>query len=42
MKEHEWESLAEMRGNMSFDRIPDPSAYERSNFRMMFRSDVNY
>ena len=24
MQEHEWSSLSEMRGNMSFDRIPDP------------------
>ena len=37
MKEHEWDSLQEMRGNMSFDRIPDPAAYERANFRMSLR-----
>ena len=37
MKEHEWTSLNEMRGNMSFDRIPDPAAYERANFRMALR-----
>src|SRR5215831_8128853 len=37
MKENEWESLAEMRGNMSFQKIPDPSAYEREAFRRMFR-----
>jgi dihydroorotate dehydrogenase (fumarate) len=37
MKENEWESLDEMRGNMSFQRIPDPSAYERDAFRRMFR-----
>ena len=34
MQEHEWESLTEMRGNMSLGRIPDPAAYERANFRM--------
>jgi dihydroorotate dehydrogenase (fumarate) len=37
MEAHEWESLDQMRGNMSFGRIPDPAAYERTNFRTMFR-----
>jgi len=37
MKEHEWDSLSEMRGNMSLERIPDPAAYERANFRMALR-----
>jgi dihydroorotate dehydrogenase (fumarate) len=37
MEQNEWNSLEEMRGNMGFDRIPDPGAYERANFRMMFR-----
>lgn len=37
MEEHEWDSLDQMRGNMSFGRIPDPAAYERANFRMMLR-----
>ena len=37
MQEHEWNSLAEMRGNMSLERIPDPAAYERANFRMALR-----
>lgn len=37
MKEHEWDSLGEMRGNMSLERIPDPAAYERANFRMALR-----
>ena len=37
MHEHEWNSLPEMRGNMSFERIPDPAAYERANFRMALR-----
>ena len=39
MQEHEWSSLDEMRGNMSFDRIPDPAAYERANFRMALRQN---
>src|SRR4030095_7227765 len=34
MQEHEWSSLSEMRGNMSFERIPDPAAYERANFQI--------
>ncbi len=37
MDEHEWSSLADMRGNMSLERIPDPAAYERENFRMALR-----
>ena len=37
MQEHEWSSLAEMRGNMGFQRIPDPAAYERANFRTALR-----
>jgi dihydroorotate dehydrogenase (fumarate) len=37
MSENEWESLEEMRGNMSFHRVPDPGAYERDAFRRMFR-----
>ena len=37
MKENEWTSLNEMRGNMGLERIPDPAAYERANFRMALR-----
>jgi dihydroorotate dehydrogenase (fumarate) len=37
MEEHEWSSLDEMRGNMSLERIPDPAAYERANFRASLR-----
>lgn len=37
MEENEWESLDQMRGNMSFQRIPDPAAYERVTFRRMFQ-----
>ena len=33
---NEWTSLEEMRGNMSFQRIPNPAIYERENFRRMF------
>jgi len=34
MTENEWESLEEMRGNMSFQRVPNPAAYERETYRM--------
>ena len=37
MTKNEWTSLDEMRGNMSLERIPDPAAYERANFRMALR-----
>jgi dihydroorotate dehydrogenase (fumarate) len=40
LEENEWNSLGEMRGNMSFARIPDPATYERENFRMMLRSQA--
>jgi len=33
MAAYEWNSLDEMRGNMSFQRIPDPAAYERATYR---------
>ncbi len=38
LNEHEWESLAAMRGNMSFSKVPDPDAYERSNYMLMLQS----
>jgi len=37
MTANEWESLELMRGNMSFQRIPNPAIYERENFRRMFQ-----
>jgi dihydroorotate dehydrogenase (fumarate) len=37
MLANEWNSLEEMRGNMSFQRIPNPAVYERENFRRMFQ-----
>ncbi|HSE33437.1 MAG TPA: dihydroorotate dehydrogenase-like protein [Pyrinomonadaceae bacterium] len=37
LSENEWNSLNEMRGNMSFQRIPDPGAYERATFMRMFK-----
>ncbi len=38
MKENDWNSLDEMRGNMSFQKIPNPAAYERETFRRMFQN----
>lgn len=35
---NEWGSLEEMRGNMSFQRIPNPAVYERETFRRMFQT----
>jgi dihydroorotate dehydrogenase (fumarate) len=35
MRENEWDTLEEMRGNMSYERIPDPAAYERAHYRRM-------
>lgn len=37
MSANEWNSLEEMRGNMSFQRIPNPAVYERETFRQMFQ-----
>lgn len=34
MEAYEWTSLEEMRGNMSYQRIPNPTAYERATYRM--------
>ena len=38
LQEHEWTSLAEMRGNMSLFKVPDPDAYERANYMLMLQS----
>lgn len=37
MVANEWSSLSEMRGNMSFQKIPNPAVYERETFRRMFQ-----
>ena len=41
MKDNAWDSLDEMRGNMSFQRIPNPAAYERETFRRMFQQSAS-
>jgi dihydroorotate dehydrogenase (fumarate) len=38
MRDFEWQSLEGMRGNMSLQRCPDPSAYERANYVQMLQS----
>lgn len=38
LREHEWSSLAQMRGNMSLHRVPDPDAYERANYMLMLQN----
>ncbi|MEZ5420012.1 MAG: dihydroorotate dehydrogenase-like protein [Vicinamibacterales bacterium] len=32
LTEHDYESVAQMRGSMSLDRCPDPAAFERGNY----------
>jgi dihydroorotate dehydrogenase (fumarate) len=32
MREHDYQSLAQMRGSMSLARCPDPAAFERANY----------
>jgi dihydroorotate dehydrogenase (fumarate) len=38
MQKQEWDSLNEMRGNMSLSKVPDPDAYERANYMLMLQS----
>jgi dihydroorotate dehydrogenase (fumarate) len=38
MIEHEYESLAQMRGSMDLQSCPDPHAYERANYMLMLQS----
>ena len=40
MEEHEYESLAQMRGSMSLATCPDPAAYERANYMLMLQGRV--
>jgi dihydroorotate dehydrogenase (fumarate) len=34
MATYEWGSLDEMRGNMGYQRVPNPAAYERATYRL--------
>ncbi len=38
LAEHGYESIRQMRGNMSLAKCPDPSAYERANYIQMLQS----
>ena len=38
LEAHEYESLAQMRGSMSLEKCPDPSAYERANYMTILQS----
>ena len=38
LEEHEYESLAQMRGSMSIDRCPDPAGYERVHYLRILQS----
>jgi dihydroorotate dehydrogenase (fumarate) len=38
MEEHEYESLAQMKGSMDLQRSPDAAAYERANYMHILQS----
>jgi dihydroorotate dehydrogenase (fumarate) len=38
LQDHEWSSLAEMRGNLNLSKVPNPDAYERANYMLMLQS----
>lgn len=38
LAQQEYESLAQLRGNMNLSRCPDPSAYERGNYMRVLQS----
>jgi dihydroorotate dehydrogenase (fumarate) len=38
LDEHEYDSLQQMRGNMSLLRCDDPSAYERANYASILQT----
>lgn len=38
MREHEYESLDQMRGSMNLERCPDPMAFERANYMRVLQS----
>jgi dihydroorotate dehydrogenase (fumarate) len=38
LEEHEYESLAQMRGSMSLQRVADPGAYERANYARILQT----
>ena len=42
LAEHEYESLAQMRGSMSLDKAPDPHAFERAGYVHILQSWEGY
>ncbi|MCA8949503.1 MAG: dihydroorotate dehydrogenase-like protein, partial [Planctomycetes bacterium] len=38
LDEHEYDSLAQMRGSMNSSRTPDPTVFERGNYMRMLRT----
>jgi dihydroorotate dehydrogenase (fumarate) len=38
MEQHEYESVAQMRGSMNLQRSPDPGAFERANYMRVLQS----
>ena len=38
LEEHEYESLAQMRGSMNLLRCPNPAAHERANYMTILQS----
>ncbi len=38
MTEHEYKSIQQMRGSMSYRAVPNPGAFERSNYMKMLSS----
>lgn len=38
MEEHEYESINQMRGNMTWRNVPDPAMYERANYMRVLSS----
>lgn len=42
MKQHEYESVDQMRGNMSLLKSPDPAAFERVNYMRILQGGTKY
>jgi dihydroorotate dehydrogenase (fumarate) len=38
LEDHEYESLAQMQGSLSLQRVPNPSAYERANYAKILQT----
>ena len=38
MEEHEYESIEQMRGSMSYMNVPDPAKFERANYMKVLNS----